>query len=213
MANWIRATFTQVVNSAKAISEWDYRTEITPTSADLFDFLTAMLASNILDAANDLQHTQVLNVSLKAVWRGNAAVNAQTPVSGGGTYAAAGSLVPQSQSCFYFKKYVGGSFDFSDDTEVTNRAIQGGALFLTGITDDWMENGFPAVPAALSTQLTDFLQLLPQPLTVGADTYQPIVHGYALPASPLPARPEVYADVVGAQFIRTSWQRRRYIAL
>jgi len=75
-----------------------------------------------------------------------------------------------------------------------------------------MTNGLPTIPAALASALADLEALMSADITVGGVTYTPVVHGYALPASPDPARPEVYADILEGAFRRVSWQRRRYIA-
>jgi len=136
LQNWVRVTLKQVVNGALAISDWDYRTESTPTSAALFALLSQMDGAAWLDVVNALQHQGVSNVSFNATWRGNAAVTADLLLSGGGGETVDPIFVPQSQMCFYIRKYVGESFSWSDGTtEETTRPIQGGALFLTGVTD------------------------------------------------------------------------------
>ena len=213
MANWVRIELYQTVNGVRADTTFDYRTSSTPTVSAMLNLLGEWDDVQ-LPAINAIQHESVINVGAKAQWRGNAAVSYETGLGGGGTYAPGPALIPQSQMAFYFRRYVSESKRWTDDTVEDVRPIARGAMLLCGITDDWMTNGNPEVPSALSTEYDDFRAAMIADVVVGGSTtYTPVVHGYALPAEggehPKEARDEVYADLEMVSFLRASWVRNR----
>ena len=213
MSNWVRIELYQTVNGTRADSTFDYRTDSTPTFAKLLNLLGEWDDVQ-LPAINALQHTGVLNVGAKAQWRGNAAVSYETGLGGGGQYDPGSAMIPLSQQSFYLRRYVGESKDWSTDSVVTVRPIERGAIFLAGITDDWASAGQPDVPDTLEGDLETFMDAMVASIVVtGSDTYHPVVHGYALPATgephPKEARPEVYADIEVVQFKRPTWIKGR----
>lgn len=211
MANWIKVTLKQTYKGVLCMADFDYRLTDDPTVSDLIDLLGTM-DDAWLTAINGIQHDSVRNQGISATWRGNAAVTYETSLDGGGTYAAAADLLPLPQQSFYFRRYVGTSHEWDGGELVTARPIAKGALFLVGITDDWATDGDPDVPSGLADELASFLAFQTFTFTIGDLDYVPVVHGYALPAaSPLPARPEVYADIESVSFRRPSWRRDRHI--
>lgn len=209
MPNWVRIELKQTVNGVRADSTFDYRTAQTPTYSGLLNLLGTWDDVQ-LPALNAIQHSGVRNVGAKAQWRGNAAVSYETGLGGGGEYDPGDAMIPLSQQSFYLRRYVGESKRWDNDAVVVNRAIERGAIFLAGITDDWASAGQPDVPGTLETALEDFMAAMIANIVVGGtDTYVPVVHGFALPATgephPKEARPEVYADIVTVQFKRPTW--------
>lgn len=213
MPNWVRIELYQTVNGVPADMTFDYRVSTEPTFSKLLNLLGTWDDVQ-LPAINALQHVGVRNVGAKAQWRGNAAVSYETGLGGGGTYDPGDAQIPLSQQSFYLRRYVGQSKEWSDDTVVTNRAIERGMMLMCGITEGWASAGQPDVPSTLDTALETFMDAMIATIEVGGvDNYIPVVHGFALEATgephPKTARPEVYADIVTVQFKRPTWVKGR----
>lgn len=212
-SRWIRLTFTQAIYGIAVQTDWDYRITTVPTSAGLAAFLVTW-TNDIMALINAIQPETVLNNHVKAVWRGNTSIQAESNVSGGGDLVVTGTLQQVSSASIAFKKFVDPTILFDDTPYAeSQRQITHGFVFIPGATDDWIEDGRSVIPTAIVSDVDALEGALADTITSGSEAYIPIVHGFALAAKvtppTLPARPEVYADVVGSTFKWVTWHESR----
>lgn len=212
---WVRLDFAQAVYGIPLNTSWDYRTEVEPTTADLIAFLVTW-TNDVMSLINAIQPTTISNVHVRAVWRGNTAVQAESAVAGTGDVVVATDDQQVSSASLAFKKFVGPSIGF-DGVPYTepSRQINHGYVFIPGASDAWISGGRSVIPTALVSALDDVEDVLADSIVGGSNNFIPIVHGFALAAqaSPtvLPARPEVFADIEGSTFKWVTWHESREV--
>lgn len=212
---WVRLTFAQAVYGIPLSTDWDYRTEVEPTTADLIAFLVTW-TNDIMSLINAIQPTTISNVHVRAVWRGNTAVQAESAVAGTGDVTVATDDQQVSSASLAFKRFVGPTIGWDDTPwDEPVRSINHGYVFVPGASDDWVSGGRSVIPTALVSALDDLEDAMADSLVGGTNNFIPIVHGFALPeitgSRPKPARPEVYADIEGATFKWVTWHESREV--
>lgn len=214
MSFWVKVTLSQGMSVVPLVTDWDYRCETEPTTTAM-GLLCAQWASTLVPIVNAVQDERVRNVRVKAVWRGNTAVQSELSLPGGGLVEVIESDQQVTSASITIKKFVSETNDFDDNpyTDEPKRYIQEGFVFVPGASDQWITGGLSVVPTALTTEMTALLAMIIDPVDVAGNSFIPIVHGFALSAiggsNPRAARPEVYADVEGASFKWITWHESR----
>ena len=213
MSYWVKVTLNQAEFGIPLVTEYDYRTETVPTTAHMVA-VVGEFVTNIIPKINAIQVDQVANINVRAVWRGNTAVQAEANVSGTGDVASAEADVQVSSASIALKKFVAETNDFNDiPWEDELRNITHGYVFIPGADDDWIFGGRSIVPGALASALETLLDELATSFSAAGSLMIPIVHGYALPLvgepNPKPFRPESYADIEAVSFKWVTWHESR----
>lgn len=213
MSYWVKVTLNQAEFGIPLVTEYDYRTETVPTTAHMIAVVSEFV-TNIIPKINAIQVEQVANINVRAVWRGNTAVQAEANVSGTGDVVLADTEVQVSSASIAIKKFVSETNDWNDipwENELRN--ITHGYVFIPGASDEWVIGGRSVVPGSLASAFETLQDELAVSFSAAGSLMIPIVHGYALPLvgepNPKPFRPESYADIEAVTFKWVTWHESR----
>lgn len=213
MSYWVKVTLNQAEFGIPLVTEYDYRCTTVPTTAHMIELAT-YFRDTVMPIINAVQVEQIQNIQVRAVWRGNTAVQAERNLTGSGLVVVADTAVQVSSASIAIKKFVAETNDFNDiPWENELRAITHGYIFIPGASDDWIDNGRSVVPSGLATEQNALEAFLEDEIPVTGNNFIPIVHGYALPLvsgeNAKPFRPESYADIEAASFKWVTWHESR----
>ena len=207
MAFIMNIVLQQSLSGQDVVTTWPvYSSFVSPDLDEQMTDGLDWLENTLLPILNAMQVTQLVNVSATASIVGNSALSQSRLITGGGDVAAADANALPPQLAVYFRQSVGATRLIQGDALYTgDRPIRRGGVFISGLTEDWIDVDGIVIPSAYTTQIAALSAAYVTGFTSNPSgvIYKGCVWSYPRPElPPTPAypdgraeRPYVYAPV------------------